>query len=106
AYFFFAARREKDAAFLTLISYLTGKEQEIKEQGVQPGRCLAMLGSVQVKQVLETLAPQKYHLIYVVSERGELLGILTERAVISAGLTGDMGKTMGDIVKKENPTCG
>ncbi|MDD2497418.1 MAG: site-2 protease family protein [Desulfitobacteriaceae bacterium] len=102
-YFFCAARREKRAAFLTLISYLTGKDNEIKRRGILPGRCLVMLSSVQVKQVLETLAPQNYHLIYVIGERGELLGILTERAVISAGLTGDMEKNLGEILGNEGP---
>lgn len=103
-YFFFAACREKRAAFLTLISYLTGKDQEIKRRGILPGRSLVMLSSVQVKQVLKTLAPQNYHLIYVIGERGELQGVLTERAVISAGLAGDMEKNLGEILGKVDLT--
>lgn len=102
AYLFYINRREKKIAFLSYIRYLTKKEKEIEAEGFLPVVLLVSMSGVSLRKIIEKLIPHKYHLIYVLDKKGNTLGLVTEKTLISMALSGSMQITLGEIIRSED----
>jgi stage IV sporulation protein FB len=64
-----------------LVRFLDAKRRE-KRKDVLPVRSLAVPGTMRLRQVIERFAPDRYHLIYVLDEKKNVLAVLGEEEVV------------------------
>jgi stage IV sporulation protein FB len=85
AFFVYAAAgRERANATWLLTRYLARKQRELREKQILPVETLVAGEHLPVREVVRRFVPQRYHLIYLVGESGDLSALVTEAEVISA----------------------
>lgn len=80
---FFASDRERNLAPYVFLRYLTGKKDELREQGVLPAQQLVAADFVPVKELIRRFGPKRYHVVMIVDQEGNLARIITEWEVIN-----------------------
>ena len=79
-----AASRERGHAAWVLTRYLARKQRELRERQVLSVEALVAGEHLPVREVVRRFVPQRYHLIYLVGEEGEVSSFVTEAEVIQA----------------------
>ncbi|MEL7564698.1 MAG: M50 family metallopeptidase [Dehalobacterium sp.] len=100
-YLFYINRQERKIAFLSYMRYLTHKEKEIEAEGFLPAVLLVALSVVSLRKIIERLVPHRYHVICVLDIKGNFLGLVTEKTVISMALRGSMHLTLAEVLHEE-----
>lgn len=99
AYLFYAAGRERKLAFFSFIKYLTRKKNRLKSAGVLPCVTIVAMKKTKLKQVVYRLVPDKYHIIIIIDDEGEILRKVTEHNAIDVALNKGMNLTMEAFLK-------
>lgn len=94
-YFFYAARRERNLSFLHFVGFLANREQTPEPL---EGLLITALDSTKIIEVLSLICPGKRMMVSVLDARGDYLGILPERSLIRAALSGGFERTVGEIL--------
>lgn len=79
-----AASRERENATWVLTRYLTRKRQELRERGILQVEALVAGENLAVRDVVRRFVPQRYHLVYLVDETGDVTSLVTEADLIDA----------------------
>lgn len=79
---YIAANKEQAMAFFVLFRYLTRKKEEMQENATLRVRQLAVGADARIRDVYNQLVPRHYHMILVIGEAGEMIGIATEADLI------------------------
>jgi stage IV sporulation protein FB len=79
-----AAVKEQKTAMYVLMRYLVRKQGELLRYGCLPSEHLVAVGATTVGEVVKLFVPQRYHLIWVLRDTGEVAGLLTEYDVVHA----------------------
>lgn len=83
-FLFLAARRESEEAPYVLMRYLARRREALRRNPLAPARHLAASEETPVKQVLDTLVPQRYHIVWVLGKDGRLAGVAGEIELVEA----------------------
>jgi stage IV sporulation protein FB len=94
---FVAAGREKNNAIYVFTRYLARKRREVSEQGAVAVEGLVASNEMPVKEVVKHFVPRRYHLIYLLTEDGDICSFVTEREVIEALLNRSIETPLGDL---------
>lgn len=101
-YLYYLNRREKRLVFLNYLRYLTQKDKEIEIEGFLPAVVLVSLAKVSLYKVIERLTPHRYHIICVLDQKGNFLGLITEKTIINLTLKGSMFITLEEVIDKKD----
>lgn len=94
---FMAAGREKSSAVYVFTRYLSRKRQELRELGSLPVESLVASRDLPVKEIVKHFIPQRYHVIYLLAEDGDITAFVTEREVIEALLGRSIETRLADL---------
>ncbi|MGE5554471.1 MAG: M50 family metallopeptidase [Betaproteobacteria bacterium] len=101
AFFVYAAAgKERANAAWLLTRFLARKERELRERRVLPVEMLVAGEHLPVREVVRRFVPQRYHLIYLVGEGGDLTALVTEAEVISALLERGVDVSLGELARR------
>jgi stage IV sporulation protein FB len=95
-----AAAKERGNAAWLLTRYLTRKRQELRERRVLPVETLVAGEQLPVREVVRRFVPQRYHLIYLVKEDGDLVGLVTEAEVVEGLLAKGTEVALAELAKR------
>jgi len=79
-----AAAKEQKTAMYVLMRYLVRKQGELRRYGCLPAEHIVAVGTTAVGEVVKLFVPQRYHLIWVMNDTGEVDGLLSEYDVVHA----------------------
>lgn len=79
-----AASKEQKTAMYVLMRYLARKQEELKRFGCLASEQLVAFEHTTVADVVRLFVPQRYHLIWIVDDKGRIGGLITELDVINA----------------------
>ena len=82
-FLFSAATRERANAMYVLLRYLARKQDEFMRSGCLASEQLVAATHARVADVVRLFIPQRYHLIWIVDEKGGIEGLVTELDVIN-----------------------
>lgn len=82
-FLFSAAHKEKALASYVFMRYLTRKKQQLRLQRVMPVKELVATQETSLGEVFNCFTPTYYHLVWVISLEGQLVGILSELEMIN-----------------------
>lgn len=97
--YFTASRVQSDAAYI-FMRYLTTKSDELKQRRSMPVEELVARPDTPVKEVVEQFVPQRYHMVWVVDEKGGVRGLATEAQVLAAWFERGIDTPMALIVER------
>jgi len=95
---FTSASSERKHAAYVLMRYLTSRKTAIRLQRVLPVKHLLAAAETSVGEVVQRFEPPAYHIIWVMSPDGELVGSVGELELISALLTEGTQIKVGTVV--------
>lgn len=81
---FVAGTKEQQMSAYVFMAYLARKHAELEQYGCMESEPLTARADAKIGDVLELFIPQKYHLIWVVDEKGRPTGIVAEGDVLEA----------------------
>lgn len=96
-----AANKEQANAFFVLFRYITKKKEEVQSQTTLRVEQLAVTHEARIRDVFQRIVPRRYHLIWVIDESGEAMGIVTEAEFIDGLLLRGMDTPLRDLVYHE-----
>ncbi len=99
---FFAADRERNLAPYVFLRYLSGKKDELREQGVMAAEQLVAAEFVPVKDLVRRFGPKRYHVVMVVDQDGNLARVLTEWEVINTFFEQGIETPIGEAVDRHS----
>lgn len=79
-----AAAKEQKTAMYVLMRYLARKQEELARKGCLASEQLVATEHTTVGDVVKLFVPQRYHLVWVVDEKGRVQGLVTELDLIDA----------------------
>lgn len=79
-----AASRERAGATWLLTRYLARKRRELRDRRILPVEALVAGDLLPVREVVRRFVPQRYHLVYLVDERGDLTALVSEGEILDA----------------------
>ncbi|MDI6870533.1 MAG: M50 family metallopeptidase [Bacillota bacterium] len=95
-----AASKERENAAWLLTRYLARKQRELRERQVLPVETLVAGEHLPVREVVRRFVPQRYHLIYLVGESGDVSALVTEAEVIAALLAQGSDVPLRDLARR------
>lgn len=98
-----AASRERNNATWVLTRYLARKRRELKEKRILEVETLVAGADLPVREAVRRFVPQRYHLIYLVGESGDISGAVTEAEVIGALLARGTEVPLGELAPARLP---
>ncbi len=81
-FLYLSAQRELEEVRYVLLRYMTQKKTQLRLRRVMPMRGLTAMGETSVGEILSLLVPSDFHLVWVVSQEGEFLGVVSELQLI------------------------
>lgn len=99
-FIYVAAAQERSMAPYVLMGYLTRKRRELDRLGCMGAEPLVARADASVGEVSGRFVPQRYHLILVLDEAGELVGITSEREVIDGMLSTGTDTPLAEILRR------
>lgn len=100
-FIFAAAKKEQANAFFVLFRYITRKKDEVQAQTTLQVEQLAVTKKARIRDVFQRIVPGRYHLIWVIDESGETIGVVTEGDFIDGLLLRGMDTTLQELVCNE-----
>lgn len=87
---YFAARREEAEAPFLLIRFLSAKRDGLSRLDRLPMRAIAAKPQATVQSIAEGLLPEAYHVVWVVDDKGKVLGVISETQILDMFFSGGM----------------
>src|SRR5690606_20481557 len=94
-----AAARESEAAAYVLMRSLARKQRELAQSGCLAAEALVARADSTLKQVIDRFVPQRYHVVWVVDEAGQLTGIAAEADILECLFDRGFHVPIGDVVQ-------
>lgn len=95
-----AATGERRWAGLVLLRYLAGKRAALEHGEVLAAQPLVAASETRLKEILREFAARRYHLIWVVDQERNLVGVLGEDEFIAAFFNLGPGATLGEALAR------
>jgi len=83
-FLYYAARRERVEMPYLYARYLLTKGKQLDARGLLPGDILVARGETPAWRVTRHFVPQRYHIVFLVDERGRITDTLDETRVVQA----------------------
>lgn len=77
-FIYLAAMQEQRRAMFVLIRYLARKQEELQRKGCLPSEQLVVAAQTKLGEVVRHFVPQRYHLIWIIDQKGHISGMVTE----------------------------
>lgn len=77
-FIYLAAMQEQRRAMFVLIRYLARKQEELQRKGCLPSEQLVVAAQTTLGEVVRHFVPQRYHLIWIIDQKGRISGMVTE----------------------------
>ncbi len=99
-FIYFIAVRSKFNANYAVMQSVIEKKDRILKQRLLKGRLFVGLSETKIKEVTAALAPDSFHIIYVLDSNLNRLGIITEDKLIKVMIKEGIDFTLGDILQE------
>lgn len=99
-FIYVAANKEQANAFFVLFRYVTRKKDEVQSQTTLQVEQLAVTHEARIRDVFQRIVPRRYHVIWVLDESGEIIGVITETDFIDGLLLRGMDTPLRTLVGK------
>ena len=93
-----AARNERKMAAFIFIRNITFKKNGFTKRKIIKTQLLVCLKSITGKEILDCFLPNKYHIIIVIDERGDVKGTITEYELINEILSCGIDVTLENLL--------
>src|SRR5690606_32011216 len=94
---FLAAGKEEGLAAYVMLRYLARKRMEIEREGCLITHHLTALERTAVKEVIRHFVPTRFHLLWVVDERGRVVALVDESELIDSLFERGLEITVGEL---------
>jgi len=81
-FLFFAAGAERKIAASIFINQIASKKRRLFNEGTLKSRSLAVACNTSIKKVISGFLPGYYHVVFIIGEKGEILGKIGEDEII------------------------
>ena len=99
-FIYFVALKEGKFSHYALMQYLAKKRGHVLNQGVVKAEQLVALGETPLKDILDRLVPQSFHIIMVIDQDCDILGFITEDKLINNLIKGKLDHPVRDLLLK------
>ncbi len=96
----YSVKREKRNATYVMLRDITYKKEALLKEGSLPIRNIAVLSSLDVKDVIKKFVPQRYHYIQIVDEHLMEQGTLSEGEIVKGLLDHGAQVSVGRLLRK------
>ncbi|NLC44005.1 MAG: hypothetical protein GX783_06950 [Clostridiales bacterium] len=96
----YSVKREKRNATYVMLRDITYKKEALLKEGSLPIRNIAVLSSLDVKDVVKKFVPQRYHYIQIVDEHLMEQGTLSEGEIVKGLLDHGAQVSVGRLLRK------
>jgi len=95
----YSATKERGMAPYLFIQHLAQKKEELAKSGVLPAEQLVAREDVRIKEVVQLFVPQKFHIIMLLDQQMNVLGMISEVQVVDALFTGGMNVPLKGLIR-------
>lgn len=99
-FIYWSASLEKEMAGYAFICHLSRKKDSLKKAGVLSSEELVALEEIKAREIIKYFLPQKYHLVYVLNDKMELEGIVTETQIIQCLMEQGRNYSLKELLKQ------
>jgi len=99
-FLFYAATRERSAAPYLFMHLLMRKQQELLREGVLPVKQLVAIENIPLGQLIQPFLPRRFHLVTVLDQQWQHLGIVTESQIIDTLLHRGANVSVGELIER------
>ena len=97
-FIYFTAVKEGRYTPYVLMQYIARKKEELKREHVLKAESLVAFSDTSLKQIMERLVPNKFHLVVVVDSDFNILGTVTEDKLINSLINQEIGLEVKELV--------
>lgn len=95
-YLYFASGAERKMAPSLIVNQVEEKKRKLFSRGILRSKSVAVAYNTSVRKVTNSFVPDRYHIVYVIGDNGEIMGRIGEeeiiRGIIEHGFNRDIGE--------------